>query len=81
MLGLFTFMKKTETTRINTITDYYEMYLEQRREGNKKRLTIDENEVFIKDIFLDDTQEKLICTVRFSNGTEFLIKEEQDRPR
>jgi len=73
-------MKKTETTRINTITDYYEMYLEQRKEGSKRRLTVDGNEVFIKNIFFDDTQEKLVCKVCFSNGTEFLITEEQDGP-
>jgi len=78
MLKLFSFLKKREIIRINTITDYYEMYLDGRQETFKKRLIVNGKEVFIKDIFLDDTKEELICKVSFSNGTVFLITEEQD---
>jgi len=53
------------------------MYLDQRRDLIRRKIIIDEKEVFIKDIFLDDTQEKLTCKISFSNGTEILITEEQ----
>jgi len=78
MFGLPAFMNRKKITRIYTITDYYAIYLEQRKRGNKRKLTVDRKEVFIKKILLDDTHKKLTCNVCFSNGTELLITEERN---